>query len=565
MRPKAYSYIRFSSVEQAKGHSKKRQLERAREYAEKHSLNLVTEQEYAFFDAGKSAYKAKHLTDDGELKRFLRLVEDGSIPKGSYLLVENLDRLSREKVSVAVPRFMDLLASGIKVVTLTDERVYDENFSEMDLIISIVQMSRAHEESASKGYRVSKAWQNKQVEARTHKKPLGKACPAWLMVEDDSYKVIEKRADIIRQIFDMTCQGYGRQKIIRHLNENGIPPFGYGDDEGPRSNRNKTKAWGTSTIAKLLKNKALIGEYQPYRSTDSGRVPIGEPIKEYYPSIISEELFYRVQRIVSERQLTRTTKQSSQFNFWQKVSFCASCKSPMHLVNKGKPPKGYTYLTCSKARKGACDGKFFRIDMLEMFIPRILFMLDSLPLLQGNESKIQNEIEALEGKKKILIDQIEKYSELLALHPSEATAKVLAEREHEVRSIQNRIEEKSEMLNHSFVTDWEAFTSAIDLESYEGRLQANSLIKRLGIVFTFASQRGDPEFDYPLDVILHVTRNEQIDDNDAGFWLLHSKYQDFPEYQMLGEEYIERAKHYGFFESIFDRLGRNLDQKNEER
>ena len=184
---------------------------------------------------------------------------------------------------------------------------------------------------------------------------------------------------------------------------------------------------------------------------------------------------------------------------------------------------------------------------------------------KGNESKIQNEIEALEGKKRTLLEQIEKYSELLALHPSEATARVLAEREQQVRAVDSSIGEKSEMLNHSFVTDWEAFTSSIDLKSYEGRLRANSLIKRLGIVFTFASQRGDPEFDYPLDVILHVTRKEQIDDNEAGFWLLHSKYQDFPEYHMLGEEYIERAKHYGFFEPTFDRLSRNLDHKKEER
>jgi hypothetical protein len=39
-RPKAYSYIRFSTKRQALGNSLMRQLDRSREYAAKHGLDL---------------------------------------------------------------------------------------------------------------------------------------------------------------------------------------------------------------------------------------------------------------------------------------------------------------------------------------------------------------------------------------------------------------------------------------------------------------------------------------------------------------------------------------------
>jgi DNA invertase Pin-like site-specific DNA recombinase len=545
MKLKAYSYIRFSSLEQAKGHSQKRQMERAREYAEKHSLELVTEHEYAFFDAGKSAYKARNLTDDGELRRFLTLVEDGSIPRGSYLLVENLDRLSREKVNIALPWFIKLLTTGIKVVTLTDERVYDENFSELDLIISIVQLSRAHEESASKGYRVSKAWQNKQAEARTHGKPLGRVCPAWLTVEGSVYRIIKSRAAIIELIFDMTLKGYGRIKIVKELNIREIPPFGLGDDGGPRSKRNKSGVWGTSSIAKILSNRALLGEYQPYRSTSSGRVPSGEPIQDFYPKVISEDLFYRAQREISGRKNLSTTKQSADFNIWQKISCCANCHSPMHMINKGKPPKGYKYLVCAKARKGACDGRLFRYDHLEMYMPRILFMLNSLPLVRKNNTQISNQIDTLEGQKIELGKKIEQYTQLLSAHPSIATAKVLAECEQQVRDLDSNTLALTETLDQDYLGDWESFTQSIDLKSYEGRFQANSLIRRLGVAITFASQRGDKEFDYPIDVIVQVAHKDKIDDPYSGFFLLAKDSDLIPEYQFLNEDYAERALHQG--------------------
>ena len=176
--PKAYSYIRFSHPDQKAGDSYRRQQKLAKEYAQANGLELADSKEYAFFDSGKSAYKARHLDVEGELRRFLDLVEAGDIPKGSVLLVESLDRLSRERVSVALPRFLDLLNKGVDVVTLSDGKRYTGGSTDYtDLIVSIVYMAKAHAESDDKTKRVAAAWSQKKKLARDENRPLGRACP----------------------------------------------------------------------------------------------------------------------------------------------------------------------------------------------------------------------------------------------------------------------------------------------------------------------------------------------------------------------------------------------------
>lgn len=111
--PTAYSYIRFSSPEQAKGDSLRRQIERSAEYARAHGLEL----DHSLRDLGVSGFKGanRHF---GALARFLTLVEAAKIERGSYLLVESLDRLSREEVLKALQLFLAIIHGGITVVTL---------------------------------------------------------------------------------------------------------------------------------------------------------------------------------------------------------------------------------------------------------------------------------------------------------------------------------------------------------------------------------------------------------------------------------------------------------------
>ncbi len=118
---KAYSYVRFSTPQQALGDSLRRQTEKAERYAIEHGLTLDTDLKMT--DAGVSAFRGKNATT-GALGGFLRAVENNHVPPGSYLLIENIDRLSRDHVLEAQTIFSQLILSGIIIVTLTNGEVY---------------------------------------------------------------------------------------------------------------------------------------------------------------------------------------------------------------------------------------------------------------------------------------------------------------------------------------------------------------------------------------------------------------------------------------------------------
>ncbi len=181
----AYSYIRFSSAEQRKGDSHRRQLEASEKYAQEHCLTLDTS--LKLDDLGRSAFDKTNVTK-GRLGAFLRAIEDGRVPKGSYLLVESLDRLSRAQVLDALNQFSAILTAGITIVTLSDKQVYShESVSEnpMQLMVSILIMLRAHEESLTKSDRVGKAWQRKLDEGLKNHKLITKAVPKLLTLVEN--------------------------------------------------------------------------------------------------------------------------------------------------------------------------------------------------------------------------------------------------------------------------------------------------------------------------------------------------------------------------------------------
>jgi len=115
--PRLTSYKRFSTPAQAQGDSLRRQTAMAQAWADRTGVALDTELNLT--DEGVSAYTGANL-DVGNLGAFLRAVEDGTVPKGSWLLVENLDRLSREPVFDASYTMQGIIRAGVTVVDLSD-------------------------------------------------------------------------------------------------------------------------------------------------------------------------------------------------------------------------------------------------------------------------------------------------------------------------------------------------------------------------------------------------------------------------------------------------------------
>lgn len=141
---KAYSYVRFSDSEQSSGDSLRRQVALRQSYCEKRKLVL---DDSLRPDEGVSAFRGKNITE-GHLGDFIRAVEAKKVPKGSYLVIEKIDRFSRHDADIALAAFTKLVKAGITIVTLEPEREYDErSIKGFGLLELVVHFILANEES----------------------------------------------------------------------------------------------------------------------------------------------------------------------------------------------------------------------------------------------------------------------------------------------------------------------------------------------------------------------------------------------------------------------------------
>lgn len=371
--PKAYSYVRWSTDAQTTGDSLRRQQEASAKYAAEHGLELATD--FELTDAGMSAFRGQHARE-GALRSFLDAVNAGSIPAGSYLLVEALDRLSRQDVWTAFSQLSSIVNAGIKVVTVSDGRVYSKeaaanNFA--DLIIAISVMIRANDESLRKSERVGEAWKNKKANAASKK--LTAMCPNWLELAADRTHFIlhEDHVQTVRGIFSDCISGKGVRVITSELNRKKIATYG------------RSSYWAESTVKKILKSRAVLGEYQPHKKISGQRFPDGDPVKDYYPQIISEETFNLAQVALRSRlQGAAGRKGKNYSNLFSGFTKCGYCGSTMRYLDKGPEPKGGRYLVCANSQNGmGCVNRTWSYPKFETVFLTFVRELDLRSLVGG--------------------------------------------------------------------------------------------------------------------------------------------------------------------------------------
>jgi len=382
VKPKAYSYIRMSTPDQLKGDSLRRQLARTREYAERNGLDLIE----SFDDIGVSGFRGRN-AELGALARFKDLVEQGEIESGSYLIVESMDRLSRQKVMDAFVLLADIVGKGITLVTLDDQQVYSSQIlanETFKLFIALGAMARAHEESRRKSDLLSQTWKGKRKLLRDSGTILTSKVPAWLRANRATNKiaVIPDRAEIVREIFTMTRDGYGTYSIAQELNKRGVTSW----------STRKNAVWRESYLKKILTSRTVLGEFQSHTShvdDDKKRtlVPEGEPIKDYYPAVISHQLFQEAALATDiRRKRGKGRKGKTYANLFTGLLRC-KCTAGMRYIDKGAPPKGGQYLRCSVAYAGgSCKARAFRYQIVES---KILHAIESLDVgkIMGGDSR----------------------------------------------------------------------------------------------------------------------------------------------------------------------------------
>lgn len=421
----AYSYIRFSTRAQSAGDSERRQTEAAESWCRRNGVAL--DKTTTLRDLGKSAFLGTHRTnaDRYALAAFLKLVEAGKVPRGSALIVESLDRLSREHIRPALTLLLNLIEAGIRVVQLIPvETVYDEAVEPMALMMAIMELSRGHSESAVKSERIGAAWAKKRERARGGE-ILTRQLPAWVVEKGGTLALDPLKAAAVRRIFELSEDGRGLSLIVQKLISEGVKPLA-----GPK--------WARSYVAKILRDRRAVGELQ-LRLTDG--TPDGPPMPTYYPAVATEAQFLATRAGVATRKRIRG-RNGKNVNLFAGLLTDAKSGAPFYFLtktNKSKrdgSPIRTSLLSTAESNSGA--GVSVRYGVFENLILQRLREIDPKEIV--GESEAGAESAALSGELADLDSQIGKLErELETAGEVSAAVRVLGRLETRRREVAEKL------------------------------------------------------------------------------------------------------------------------------
>lgn len=404
-RPQVFSYIRFSDPSQKTGTSLERQTFYAREYAKEKGLQF--DETLTYQDEGLSGFKGVHLKR-GALGEFLELVQQGKVVKGSILVVEAIDRLSRLGPYDAFNLMSDIIKKGITIVTLhpmkeiTPERL-NESYGDLQEILGA--MNQAHGESKRKSQLIKDSWKIRYANGASDRKITG-ICPEWLKpikrkqggkdVTVD-FKVIPEKVEVIRKMFELRLEGLGSQLIAERINS-----MGYNWKSYRESTRRQTGMYRTY-VMKTLSNLNVLGYMTP-----KGR----DPIPNYYPAIIDEDTFYQVQAKLKQG-VHQKGRVGTCGNLFTHIVKCGYCGASMH------PRRDY--LICENARRALkCKKHYVHYKNFEKTILDYCMGLNAQDILPGHEEhesevkRIRAELEAVTGRISSLEEKIQNLTNRIA-------------------------------------------------------------------------------------------------------------------------------------------------------
>ncbi|MBL0473254.1 MULTISPECIES: recombinase family protein [Aeromonas] len=467
---KAYSYIRFSTPKQAQGDSYRRQLQQAMDYCAEHNLQL---DDKTIDDFGTSAFRGANMSE-GALGRFVDAVKHGEIEQGSYLLVESVDRLSRQAVEEALEQFLAIVRAGIVIVTLSDKQVFRRGQVDFTkLIVSIVYMARANDESEMKSRRSRAAWSNGREQARKNNKVIANSrLPSWLTRDGEQIVPISERVAIVNEMFEMAKSGCGYEQIAKVFLDKGYKTFG------------KEADWRPAGIQAVIKSQAVIGVFQPHVIENGHRVPADEPILGYYPTIVSPALFEEVQHLISKRNKHSGSYRKGTFNNLFSGVLRCQCGESLRYQNKGRAGSPRNYLVCPKQNTAGCKLPNMLYGKVEPQLLQAVFLLNRVmkQRVEGEDKTIalRTTLAELRVQLEVETQKRKKAAQLVLDNDNDADYRVLFEQcKKKTQALEKQIQRaESDLMSRELsVKTLKYFVDPEDLRSTEQRQRFNGQLK----------------------------------------------------------------------------------------
>lgn len=317
-------YARYSSHSQTE-QSIEGQLQTCYAFAKQNHYNIIGE----YIDRAISGK-----TDNRPA--FQQMIEDSKKKQFQFVLVYQLDRFARNRYDSATNK-AKLKKNGVRVLSAKENITDDAS----GILIEGVLESMAEYYSAELSQKIKRGL------ALNAEKCLytGGGSPAlgYKVNSDKTFSIDESAADAVRKIFRMYADGYTMKEITEYLNERKI------------LTTNK-KLFGRNSLQPILTNKRYIGIY-----TFRGKETPGG-----MPRIISDELFYEVQRKMEKNKNAPAGARAHEEYILTSRLFCGHCREAM-TGTSGTSRTGEThyYYICKGAKQKACHKKAVRKKYIE--------------------------------------------------------------------------------------------------------------------------------------------------------------------------------------------------------
>lgn len=315
---KAALYARVSSEEQArKENSIPAQLRALRDHCKRNNIEIYDE------------YTDEAITGQiGDRPAFQRMLSDAYAGKVNVILVHKFDRFAR-KVELSRTIKNKLKASLVNVVSIT-EPIED---SPMGFF-----MEGLYELMAEYYVRNLSAEVYKGMNERALKgKHMGQM-PYGYYVKDKQVFIDESQAATVRKIYQKYDEGWGHAKIAMWLNDSMVPTY-----------KGIIGGWQTFQVSQILKNMKYIGKNKWN----------GVVYDAVFPSILDEEVFYRVQSKTEQARKKHAYK-GDNYAIYPLLGLlhCGECGKLMRIKYSTSPNGNRTYhYMCRDASlyRSSCD------------------------------------------------------------------------------------------------------------------------------------------------------------------------------------------------------------------
>ncbi|WP_179353577.1 recombinase family protein [Winogradskyella vidalii] len=386
-------YTRLSR-EDDKSTSIENQIREGKAFAKKHN------QQFTIYNEGEGVSGTLELSDRPQLYNLISDIKSGVIKS---VWMRNQNRLDRNTATFYL--FVSAVKKADINVSFGDGEALDFNdpttLLQTSIISSLnqytaqlqgVQTKKALRDSASEG----KAWA---------------VIPYGYSTDENKHIIIdESQAETVKEIFNLSLEGWGVKRISTHLTEKGVPTK-YNAYDGTikiinKHNKNVTErakkniVWSAKTVLGILKNKWYIGT-----RTYSG-------VEYPTPRIIDNELFDKVQKNLVKNRIKSSGKKVEYRYLLKGLLTCGKCGR--NYYGRTRPSKRDNFYMCSSKRypKLNCGNKSISIPYLETFIIKHLFQSkDLLNHLQALD-KVDNSLNELRAERVQVVSNIEKEIEV---------------------------------------------------------------------------------------------------------------------------------------------------------